>query len=95
MTAGLSGSGAAASAPRRGDRWRGLLAPSGSLVHRYLILSLMFSVVPIVAIGAAYHVFVSDIISQTTIRQLENDLQIARNNVRSVLNSFDQRLQCQ
>ena len=94
MTADLSGSGAAAvGGSRRGDRRRGLFAPSGSLVHRYLILSLMFSVVPIVAIGAAYHVFVSDIISQTTIRQLENDLQIARNNVRSVLNSFDQRLQ--
>src|SRR5690606_7129911 len=56
-------------------------------------LSLMFSVVPVVAIGAAYHAFVSDIISQTTIRQLENDLQIARNNVRTVLNSFEQRLQ--
>lgn len=69
-----------------------MLAPAGSLVHRYLILSLLFSVVPIVAIGAAYHAFVSDIISQTTIRQLENDLHIARNNVRSVLNSFDQRL---
>ena len=70
-----------------------MLAPAGSLVHRYLILSLLFSVVPIVAIGGAYHAFVSDIVSQTTIRQLENDLQIARNNVRSVLNSFDQRLQ--
>jgi HAMP domain-containing protein len=70
-----------------------MLAPAGSLVHRYLILSLLFSVVPIVAIGAAYHAFISDIISQTTIRQLQNDLQFARNNVRSVLNSFDLRLQ--
>ncbi len=90
----MSGSGAAAvgGSPRAGRR-RGLFAPAGSLVHRYLLLSLMFSVVPVVAIGAAYHAFVSDIISQTTIRQLENDLQIARNNVRTVLNSFEQRLQ--
>lgn len=94
MTVGVPLSGApAADRPERGERRQGLLAPAGSLVHRYLILSLMFSVVPIMAIGAAYHAFVSDIISQTTIRQLENDLQIARNNVRSVLNSFDQRLQ--
>lgn len=83
---------AASASPARRNR-RAMLAPAGSLVHRYLILSLLFSVVPIIAIGAAYHAFVSDIISQTTIRQLENDLQIARNNVRSVLNSFDQRLQ--
>jgi two-component system sensor histidine kinase AtoS len=53
----------------------------------------MFSVVPIIAIGTAYHAFLSDIVSQTAIRQLENDLQLARNNVRSVLNSFDLRLQ--
>ncbi len=94
MKADVSSSDVAvANGSPNGGRRRGLLAPSRSLVHRYLILSLMFSVVPIIAIGSAYHAFVSDIISKTTNRQLENDLQIARNNVRSVLNTFDQRLQ--
>jgi len=93
MKAGTPATGADGSAYLRSAPGRRLVKPGRSLVHRYLILSLMFSVVPIIVIGAAYHAFVSDIISQTTVRQLENDLQIARNNVRSVLNSFDQRLQ--